>query len=262
MNTELDPKVCCIKGCDSPTLAMGLCNRHWRRNKKYGSPIATQLCPARFRGMSAIDRFYSRVDTNGDCWLFKGGKDQEGYGSFKGEVDGVLFWRAHRFSYAYFNGPILDGLSVCHTCDTPACVKPDHLFLGTTKENLADMVAKGRSKSAVGEKNNAVKITEQQAKQIMMDPRPHTILAHEYGVTTSTIGDIKNGRSWQHLDIDPVKSIRDYSNCGGKSLNLDEEKVRLIRASTERVDVLAKQYGVTEWTIYDIRRRRSWKHVV
>ena len=258
---ENDPKVCCIKGCDSPSIALGLCNRHWRRNKKYGSPAATMLHPASYRGMTAIDRFNSRVDKSGACWMWKGAKGKNGYGSFFGSVGDVAFQKAHRFSYAYFNGPIGKDMNVCHKCDNPSCVNPEHLFLGTTQDNIDDKLAKGRSRIQRGEDAPRAKLTEAQVREIMLDPRPHTVLSHEYGVTRHTISDIKRKYSWQHIDLDPVKSPRDNAGYLGKSDNITEEIVRIIRASTDRAEALAEQYGVTTWTIYDIRKRRSWKHV-
>jgi hypothetical protein len=261
MNFELDPKVCCIKGCDLKTVALGLCNKHWRRNKKYGSPMATMIHPSMFKGMSAIDRFYTRIDTSGDCWLWKAGKDRDRYPSFFAKVDGVSFERAHRFSYAYFKGPIAKGLSVCHKCDNPSCVNPDHLFLGTTKENIADMMAKGRRHVNQGELSGKAILTEKQVRAIMLDPRPHPVLAHEYGVTASTISGIKLKTSWRHIDIDPVKSARGPGPNKGKSDNITPEIVKVIRLSLDKGSELAKRYNVTQQTICDIRKYRSWTHV-
>lgn len=262
MNFELDPKICCIKGCDAKTVALGLCNRHWRRNKKYGSPMATQVHPAMFQGMSSIDRFYTRIDTSSsECWEWKGGKDQGGYPSFRGEVNGALFDRGHRFSYAYFKGPIAKGLSVCHKCDNPSCVNPDHLFLGTTKENIADMMAKGRRRLTQGEQCNSAVLTEEQVKAILLDPRPHPVLAHEYGVGSSAISSIKLRRTWQHIDINPVKSVRSPGTRRGVSDNITPEIVKVIRLSLDKGSELAKRYNVTQQTICDIRKYRSWTHV-
>lgn len=92
---------------------------------------------------SAAERFWDRVEQSDGCWLWVAGTKNSGYGVFApthGEVH-----MAHRYSWMLANGPIPDGMLVCHTCDVKLCVRPDHLFLGTAKENMDDMRRKGRA---------------------------------------------------------------------------------------------------------------------
>jgi hypothetical protein len=90
------------------------------------------------------ERFWPKVAKSDGCWEWRGAKTL-GYGRINVGRRSIL---AHRVSYEMANGPIADGLVVCHRCDNPSCVRPDHLFLGTLGDNNADMFAKGRGTTA------------------------------------------------------------------------------------------------------------------
>ena len=103
--------------------------------------------------------YWPRIDRRGGaetCWLWQAGCDRDGYG--KCRVHGFTERRAHRIAYMLAHGPIPDDLWVLHTCDTPRCCNPAHLFLGTVADNNADMIAKGRD--ARGERSGARKHPE------------------------------------------------------------------------------------------------------
>ena len=88
-----------------------------------------------------IARFWAHVDKSGNCWLWTASTKSDGYGAY--HLAGVRGY-AHRLAWELTHGPIPAGLYVCHHCDTPPCVNPAHLFLGTAKDNTADMLRKGR----------------------------------------------------------------------------------------------------------------------
>lgn len=102
----------------------------------------------------SIDRFHGKYEPNeNDCWIWTGAKNRDGYGSFwngerlagrNGKRGGPRMVLAHRWSFAHFIGAIPAGLYVLHRCDTPSCVNPDHLFLGTQADNVRDCANKGR----------------------------------------------------------------------------------------------------------------------
>lgn len=152
---------------------------------------------------SPIERFWSYVDrSNGelDCWMWTGPLRGNGYGRLKirGKENPV-----HRFSWELHNGPIPDGLIVCHHCDTPLCVNPHHLFVGTTADNLADRNAKGRAVYHSGSKNGAAKLTEANVRVIRAKHSVGTTnaaLAREFNVTPGAISLIVRRKNWRHLD--------------------------------------------------------------
>src|SRR5687767_9041671 len=111
---------------------------------------------------SAPSRLMKSVERHDSgCWIWTGARINSGYGRIV--VNGKQT-STHRYSYTLYNGPIPEGLCVCHTCDTPACVNPAHLFVGTFRDNKLDSVHKGRH--AKGETNGNAKLTREDAEEI------------------------------------------------------------------------------------------------
>src|SRR2546429_469655 len=112
------------------------------------------------------NRFWAQVEIRGpeDCWSWVGGKFQSGYGYFRYSRK---LLRAHRVAWLIAKGEIPDELNVLHSCDHPACVNPNHLFLGTDADNMNDKVAKGRARGAKrGEMHHKARLTTGQVAEI------------------------------------------------------------------------------------------------
>ena len=101
--------------------------------------------------ISFIEKFclaLNNAEIKNECWIWPKGKDRKGYGQFHYGKDAT--YKAHRISYELFNHPIPNGLHVCHTCDVPSCINPEHLWTGTNAENMQDKMKKGRFKGTQG----------------------------------------------------------------------------------------------------------------
>ena len=140
------------------------------------------------------DEFWSRVEKSDTCWNWTGAKNEHGYGIICfGNGSRVKFKRAHRIVWSWVNGPIDAGMVICHKCDNPACVRLDHLFVGTKADNSADMAAKGRSTHGV--KNARHKLTEDDVKAIVLLAQdiPQKDVAKRFGVSDSVVSMIVRG---------------------------------------------------------------------
>ncbi len=256
-------KICQIKECENPVLAVGLCNKHWRRNKLFGSPCVTKWTPALLSGMPIAERMRRQTKRmESGCLEWTGGVDLDGYGRVSGVIDGIAYQRAHRIAWVLFHGkPIPKGMVVCHSCDNPRCVDPKHLWIGSVSENHQDMINKKRHWVVKGSQHPDAKLTEDQVRAILADARPHAAISQEYGVTASTVSSIKTRKSWAHLDVEYVAKARRVSPRKGKSDRINDEIVREIRNNTTSGVELAERYKVSRQLITNIRKRRSWAHV-
>lgn len=145
---------------------------------------------------SDVTRFFDKVEKTDSCWIWKASLRNK-YGSFY--YNGKTY-KSNRFSFLLHYGFLPEDKLVCHTCDNPLCVRPEHLFLGTTEENISDKINKNRQ--AKGSKNGSAKLTENQVKQIKIDLENYSYglkvrLAKKYGVSKSAITLISKNKNWK-----------------------------------------------------------------
>lgn len=184
---------CTFPNCGRPTNGHGLCSSHTAQRRR---GISLRAIPPK---RTPEERYWSFVAKTDNCWLWTGGKDQKGYGGFMG-------MKAHRFGWQLQNGPIPPGLLCCHHCDNPSCVRPDHLFIGTPKDNSQDMVAKGRVQRAcrgrVGMAAYNSRLTDDNVREIRLllaSGLSFTKIGRRFGVTKMPIQDIAHRRRWTHV---------------------------------------------------------------
>lgn len=155
-------------------------------------------------------RFWAKVRRGKACWEWLGWKDADGYGSIwlRKKKNHHVYGRAPRICWELTKGRIPPGLQVLHRCDNPCCVRPSHLFLGTSEENHADSVAKGRQ--CKGTKQWEAKLDEKKVREIRSKYRrginpivrggPNTYdLAKEFGVSQGLISQIIRRKVWNWL---------------------------------------------------------------
>ena len=187
-------KNCKTEGCDRKHYGHGLCRKHYKVAYKAGvieNPRTEKTIPLAMR----LEK-HSKANALTGCIEWFGAKDGCGYGKLFINKKTVS---AHRIAYQLAHGPIPVGLWVLHRCDNPGCINPDHLFLGTAKDNSVDRNSKGRNAFQRGEQGPAAKLTEDKVRLIRYDIRSQEAIASDYGVHQGTISRIKLGKSWSHV---------------------------------------------------------------
>ena len=195
---------CSVGGCEGRGEIRGWCKRHYNRWYKTGSPVTPPKIP---QGLSLFDRLMRRVSVRpSGCWEWQGAKSPLGHGYIGRGRRGEGVVGAHRVAWEHANGPIPPGMCVCHHCDNPPCVRPDHLFLGTRADNNKDMTRKGRhaahigtQRSLRGSQHHAATITEDTARAIRDASGTHAEVARQYGVSHFIAYRIRTGKTWTHV---------------------------------------------------------------
>lgn len=182
--------------------------RHRANGALSGLSLRCRECTISFRNRNhprrVVDRFWSRVDTSGGpdaCWPWTRGQLAGGYGSFRFSDRNH---GAHRVSWTLTHGGIPEGMCVCHHCDNPPCCNPRHLFLDSNEGNIADRVAKSRTRTGAscGSAHGMSRLTEAAVLEIRSrDRHIATVkeLAVKHGVSETCIRDAHRGKTWKHV---------------------------------------------------------------
>lgn len=183
------------------------------------------------RSRPLVERFWEKVEKTAGCWVWTGSRVFYGYGNIGGPGNKNI--RAHRLSWELHNGPIPNGLCVLHTCDNPGCVRPDHLFLGTQKQNAEDKAQKGRCNAQRGDEHWSRR-------------SPEKVLR----------GDRNGARMHGRPDIHGEKHPK------AKVTAREVRDMRDLYATGEyTMRDLAEMYGLSLSPVRRILRRKTWKHV-
>lgn len=142
-----------------------------------------------------LERFWAKVEKSDGCWNWTG-YTTRGYGRFYTGHKKIEVY-AHRYSYELAYGESTAGFMVCHKCDNPRCVRPDHLFLGTQAENLRDMRDKGRQSR--GDRAGNALLSDDIVRFIRSSSERRPELAKKFGVSVATIHNVLAGRIWKHV---------------------------------------------------------------
>lgn len=217
------------------------------------------------------ERFWRDVVQGEGCWIWQGTRVGKGYGDlvFRGKR-----YYAHRVSFELHFGAVPPGLFVCHHCDNPPCVRPDHLFAGTVRDNAIDMTRKGRhpgigrpsvERLARGERQALAKLTDEavvEIRQRYADGATGVELALEYDMTASALRQVVRGETWAHVGGPLTFRTKVRFGDGNGSSKLNSAAAIQIRAQHRdgaTATSLAKQYGVSRQTISRLVENKTWK---
>ena len=220
-----------------------------------------------------IERFWSKVDKDGPtqphmttpCWVWTGGKCGDGYGSFR---LGMGMLKAHRISWVLSHGQIphdesSHGLCVCHRCDVKTCCRPDHIFLGTHNDNMADMVNKGRGKHVCGDEHFSRKHPERLARGDRNGSHTHPERVARGERHGSHTHPERLSRGASHFSrLHPERMARGDKNGCSKLNTAQIIEIRSIyKTGGTSHRQLAAQFGVSHTVIGGIIKFKAWAHI-
>ena len=203
---------------------------------------------------SGLARFWAKATRTDGCWIWTGARNPKGYGRFslRGKTR-----RAHRVAWLATHGhwpP--DSLMVCHSCDNPSCVRPDHLYLGTAATNQRDAAERGRRRDVA--RNGPNNLSRAKVLDLLARAGESTsALADEAGVSRRAVQDALSGRTWGAGNYRPFR-LRGEKSPTSK---LTRDEAMHILQSKERAADLARRFGVSPRLVRAIRSGERWPHL-
>jgi hypothetical protein len=204
--------LCSVDDCNRESCCKGFCDLHYRRFLKYGDPFIKKHATKKVIPLEKrFEKNTIPVPESG-CIIWLKSWNREGYGIIGIEHKSCL---AHRIAWEIYRGEIPEGMDVLHKCDTPPCVNPNHLFLGTQIDNIKDMVKKGRARALQGEENPLSKLKKEDILFIRQKVfigkirgpdgkfrksyNCHKQIADIYNITSANVRSIINRKTWKHI---------------------------------------------------------------
>lgn len=191
--------MCLVEGCEKDVWSRGYCSGHYRQmfDGEKLRPLQEQ-----HHGLSEYDRFMSWVTVAGpnDCWNWRASRiKKDWHGQWRNAAGQTEL--VHRAAWRLFKGDIPKGMFILHHCDNPICVNPSHLFMGSQSDNAKDMWQKRRANPgiSIGEKHGMSKITADIVRAIRSSTESGVALAAKFGITATTVCDIRKRRTWNHI---------------------------------------------------------------
>lgn len=193
------------------------------------------------------------------CWEWTGSKNKHGYGEIRVNRKHL---NASRGSWIAYKGEIPKGMYVLHTCDNRSCTNPDHLFLGTPKDNMLDMIKKGRASFIKGDNCPWAKINSTIVIDILENLKKGVStneLSKKYNISVKYIGEIRRGSKWAHVGNREGLELKQFNK---RLLNKDIVKaIKKLFNQGLTISEVARMFNLKRSTVDDIKKNRTWKHV-
>ncbi len=236
------------------------------KTKKFLAPFLEELEAKRASPIPGLPyKIAKNIKVTPSCWLWVGYKSPKGYGIIGGSREKGAT-RAHRHIYEVFKGKIPEGLVIRHTCDTPACVNPEHLIVGTQADNVKDCQTRGRV--VFGERHHNSKLSNWHAwiiKYLILSGKASLKeLAEESGVTVACLSSMAKEKTWKEIPFTGSRK-RLKINKGNISHRINatvaKEIKEALRSGGKSQYKIAKEFGVSQAEVSNINTGKAWSKV-